>query len=164
MTDPDLQWTLDDTRRWLDERIAYQARHPVTDEQLDALIADPDADPAHVAALLPLHWGSESLSAWMQGGGVRQLGPYKRRGQAAWSLLMWLSFLFDNPTPRSTVRVSLPLLCHITSRTPATTRRYLDILHDADLVRSDGDDTYSRGLFFPYPALDEADFREDWPT
>ena len=96
------------------------------------------------------------------GYGMKLLAPYGRRRFSVAYLLDWIGFVIDNPQPRESVRLSMPLLCIWSERTEPTTRRYLAILHEVDILMTEPDDTYSRGLWFPYPAIDEPNFREDW--
>lgn len=133
----------------------------MTLDELHELLADETADPEQVLRLVPDHWTSLSYSAWFMGYGMQSLKHYGRRGLNASALLPWFGFLLDNPQPRDSIRVSMPLLRHWSSRTERTTRLYLDILHDADIVLTGSpqgrlfdagpDNTYRRGLWFPYP-------------
>lgn len=154
---PEQEVVIDEIRR----RAEYQRDHPLTPAERDELLADESADPETLDLLgVPMHWASPSTTAWMVGGGLRLLSPYGRRGTSATMLLVRLGFVLDNPEPRDSIRLSMAALRLWTKRTEATTRRYLAILDDAGLIHPDGS-TYSRGLWFPYPAVSEADFRED---
>ena len=144
-------------------RIAeYQRDHPLTPAERDELLADESADPETLDLLaVPMHWSSPSNTAWMLGGGMRLLTPYGRRRWAVGMLLGQFGFVLDNPEPRDSIRLSMAVLRTWTGRTEATTRRYLAILDDAGIIHANGS-TYKRGPWFPYPAIDETDFREDW--
>ena len=134
----------------------YDALAPTEFEQLLA-----DGTRAEQAEhCIPPHWSSPSHTTWILGYGMHLL-PRGRRAAPAAMLLLSIGFVLDNPQPRQSIQLSLELLCRWSQRTPATTRRYLDILHEADILIIEPDDTYSRGLWFPYPAIDEPDFRED---
>ena len=145
---------------------AEQAQHQrnydaLAPGEFEALLAD-GARAKQANESIPPHWSSPSAQTWMMGYGMKLLAPYGRRRFSVAYLLDWIGFVIDNPQPRESVRLSMPLLCIWSERTEPTTRRYLAILHEVDILMTEPDDTYSRGLWFPYPAIDEPNFREDW--
>ena len=127
--------------------------------EFEGLLAD-GARATRAAESIPPGWTSPSIEAFILGGGIRLLGS-SRRGASAFMLLVWFGFLLDNPVAHGSVRVSIELLCLTTRRLPVTTRRYLELLDAADMLRTGPDDTYSRGIWFPYPAITGDEFRED---
>ena len=151
----------DDSEAFRAEMAQHQRNYDaLVPTEFEALLAD-GARADHASKCLPPHWSSPSAEAWTMGYGMHQLAPYGRRRFAVAMLLHQIGFILDNPQPRQSIRLSMELLCIWSRRTEPTTRRYLAILHESDILMTNPNDTYSRGLWFPYPAIDGFDFRED---
>ncbi|MCY3619886.1 MAG: hypothetical protein OXG66_19595 [Acidimicrobiaceae bacterium] len=143
-------------------RAEYQRDHPLSPAERDDLLADESADPETLDLLaIPMHWSSSSSAAWTLGGGMRLLSPYGRRRWAVGMLVHQFGFVLDNPEPRDSIRLSMAVLRTWTGRAETTMLQYLAILDAAGIIHVDGS-TYKSGPWFPYPAINETDFREDW--
>lgn len=122
----------------------------MTDAEFAALLAD-GTRAAEARDCEHPDWWSPSWEAWFFGHGVRML-PKGRVGHSVSWMLHEIGFLLDNPYPKDTIRLSFELVTLIAGRSAKTTRKYVSLLNDANIVLAEPDDTYRRGLWLPYPA------------